>query len=181
MSKPNMDEKILAKYITWALNHDIDDAKKIDPSSVITAPWVRMKCQYGCTGFGQRLCCPPFSPTFEETREILDSYSILLLLHSHRIPGDKKGMKKFNATIVDLEFQAFLDGYYKAWSMGCGPCQLCEKCDPKEACVNGKRARPSMEACGIDVYQTARDSEMPIQVARTRESGWDMYGLVMLT
>lgn len=181
MSKPSTDKEILARCITWALTQDIDDAKKIDPSSVITAPWVRMKCQYGCTGFAQRLCCPPFSPTFEETRKILDSYSIMLLLHSHRIPGDKKGMKKFNETIVNLEFQGFLDGYYKAWSMGCGPCQLCETCDPKGACVNGKRARPSMEACGIDVYQTARNNGMAIQVARTREGPWDMYGLVMLT
>ncbi len=176
-----MDDGSLGEYCAWALDQGIDEAKVVHPISVVTAPWVRMKCQYGCTGFGQRLCCPPFSPTFEETRKILDSYSTILLLHSHRTPGDKKGMKKFNATIVDLEFQAFLDGYYKAWSMGCGPCQLCETCDPKGACVNGKRARPPMEACGIDVYQTARNSEMPIQVARTREGPWDMYGLVLLT
>ena len=176
-----MDDGSLGKYCAWALDQGIDEAKVVHPTSVVTSAWVRMKCQYGCTGFGQRLCCPPFAPTFEETRKVLDAYTAILLLHSHRTPGDKKGMRKFNATIVDLEFQAFLDGYYKAWSMGCGPCQLCETCDPKGACVNGKEARPSMEACGIDVYQTARNSGMPIQVARMREGPWDMYGLVLLT
>ncbi|MCE5231071.1 DUF2284 domain-containing protein, partial [bacterium] len=31
----------------------------IDPRTVPTAEWVRMKCQYGCGGYGGCLTCPP--------------------------------------------------------------------------------------------------------------------------
>ena len=175
-----MNDQDFEKYIRWALDQSMDQAVRIEPSSVVTAPWVRMKCQFGCTGYGQRLCCPPFAPGYEVTRQVLESYEVILLLHSHRTPGDQKGMKKFNESLVDLEFQAFLDGNHKAWSMGCGPCQLCKSCDTTKPCANGKRARPSMEACGIDVYETARKHGLPLKVARTREEPWDMYGLLLL-
>ena len=46
-------------------------AKVISPQTVVTAEWVRFKCQYGCGGYGKRLTCPPYSPTPDETRKIL--------------------------------------------------------------------------------------------------------------
>lgn len=52
----------------------IEEAKIIDPGSVVTAEWVRLKCQYGCPGFGESLCCPPRSPTPDITRKVIDSY-----------------------------------------------------------------------------------------------------------
>jgi predicted metal-binding protein len=41
-------------------------------------------------------------------------------------------------------------------------------------------ARPSMEACGIDVYKIARDNGFPIEVVRTRGEEWNIYGLVLV-
>jgi hypothetical protein len=40
-------------------------------------------------------------------------------------------------------------------------------------------ARPSMEACGVDVYQTARGNGFPIQVVRTYEEGQNIFGLIL--
>ena len=45
------------------------DTKVIDPASVITAAWVKLKCQFGCSEYGGSLCCPPNTPTAEEMRK----------------------------------------------------------------------------------------------------------------
>lgn len=38
-----------------ALELGLQGAKEIDPRSIVTAEWVRMKCQYGCPGYGKNL------------------------------------------------------------------------------------------------------------------------------
>ena len=165
-------------YCKEALETGADGAKVIDPCSVVTAEWVRMKCQYGCTRFGTSLCCPPHSPTPEITRKVIDSYRKAILLHQ-RLPKEEKA-KSFNEAIVNLEIKIFLNGYYKAWSMGSGPCRLCKECDPAGLCKRGYEARPSMEACGIDVFKTARDNGFPIEVVRTHEEERNMYGVILV-
>jgi predicted metal-binding protein len=169
----------LAPYIKLALDNKITDAVIIKTSEVITAPWVRMKCQFGCAGYGKTLCCPPHTPTPEEMRRVLDSYSHALLLHLHWTK-DYKMVNRFNDTIVVLERTIFLDGYYKAWALGSGPCDRCEKCNVSGGCLNADKARPSMESCGIDVFKTAREHGLPINVVRNHNQERDLYGLVLI-
>ena len=88
--------------------------------------------------------------------------------------------KKFKKIVADLEREIFLDGYYKAWSMGSGPCRLCKECDLTTSCKHGFEARPSMEACGIDVFKTARDNGFPIEVLRTHEEERNCYGVILV-
>ena len=109
-----------------------------------------MKCQFGCSGFGLSLCCPPRTPTPDEMRKILDSYSHGILLHRQIKKGSNVNAR-LSETAVDVEQALFLDGYYKAWTLGCGPCGRCKVCT-MEACVHPDKARPSMEACGVDVF-----------------------------
>ncbi len=156
----------------------VDRAEMIDPCSVATAEWVRMKCQFGCPGFGMSLCCPPHTPTPEVTRKVIDSYQKAILLHRRLAKGE--GAKNFNETIVRLETKIFLDGYYKAWSMGSGPCRLCRECDLSASCRHGYEARPSMEACGIDVFKTARDNGFPIAVVKTHGEEKNIFGLILV-
>ena len=170
--------KGLETYCEKALEMEMDGAKMIDPRSVVTAEWVRMKCQFGCPGFGMRLCCPPHSPTPDQTRKVIDSYQEAILLHRRLKKG--KRSKGFNEAIVRLEIAIFLDGYYKAWSMGSGPCRLCKECGPSGICKHGYEARPSMEACGIDVFKTARDNGFAIEVVRTREEKRNIFGLILV-
>jgi predicted metal-binding protein len=169
----------LKEKIENAINGRISDWVIIAPSQVVTAPWVRMKCRFGCSGFGQRLCCPPYSPTSEETRQVLDSYHRAILLHQHWQKGYET-TQKFNALLVDLERSLFLQGFYKAFAMGSGPCTLCAQCDTSGPCRNAELARPAMEACGIDVFATARAQELPIEVVRTHKQERDLYGLVLV-
>ena len=170
--------KAVETYCKEALEMGIDGAKRIDPHSVVTAEWVRMKCQFGCPGFGTSLCCPPHSPAPDLTRKVIDSYQRAILLH-RRLGRGERG-KIFNETVVRLEIKIFLDGYYKAWSMGSGPCRLCKECDLTVPCKHGFEARPSMESCGIDVFKTARDNEFPIDVVRTHEEERNIFGLILV-
>jgi predicted metal-binding protein len=165
-----------------AIEMGIEEAKIIDPGSVVTAEWVRMKCQYGCPGFGESLCCPPRTPTPDMTRKVIDSYKRAILLHQ-RLPKRKTKrarLENFSKSIVRLEIEIFLDGYYKAWSMGCGPCDLCKECNLSGTCRHGLEARPSMEACGIDVFKTARDNGFHIEVVRTRAEEMNIFGLILV-
>jgi predicted metal-binding protein len=111
----------LTPYLTMAKERGADNVQEIGPSNIVTAPWVRVKCQLGCFGYGRSLCCPPHTPTPEQMRQILDSYSLALLLHRHWQKGYNVAYE-FNEMVVDLEISFFLDGYYKAWSMGSSPC-----------------------------------------------------------
>ena len=112
------------------------------------------------------------------TRKVIDSYQEAILLHQRLAKGEKG--KNFNETLVRLEIKIFLDGYYKAWSMGSGPCRLCKECDLTSPCRHGYEARPSMEACGIDVFKTARDNGFPIDVVKTHGQERDIYGLILV-
>jgi predicted metal-binding protein len=69
------------KFIEMAVELSANDAKIIKTDSIVTAAWVRWKCRYGCDGYGSSLCCPPNSPTYKETRELVDSYKDALLVH----------------------------------------------------------------------------------------------------
>jgi predicted metal-binding protein len=165
-------------YRKLALGKGIDQAVVVETSRVVTAPWVRMKCQFGCSGYGVSLCCPPRTPTPDEMRKILDSYTFGILLH-RQIKKGGKSVERLSETAVDIERALFLDGYYKAWTLGAGPCDRCKACNMK-ACLHADRARPSMEACGIDVYATARAYHLPIQVVRERTDVRNFYALVLV-
>ncbi len=174
--------KSVESFCKKAIEMGAAGAKIVDPGSIVTAEWVRMKCQYGCPGFGESLCCPPRTPTPEMTRKVIDSYQKAILLHQRIVKGEKGRGKGgvFKKMIVGLEIEMFLDGYYKAWSMGCGPCDLCKTCNLSGSCKHGLQARPSMEACGIDVFKTARDNGFPIEVVRTRDDERNIFGLILV-
>jgi predicted metal-binding protein len=168
-----------SSYEKSARDRGISDAISVKTSEVYTGPWVRMKCQFGCAGYGRTLCCPPHTPTPDEMRRILDSYSVAILLHSRWEKGYTQ-VNNFNDTMVDLERMVFLDGYHKAWSLGSGPCTRCKECSIPGTCLHADRARPSMEGCGIDVFKTARHHGLPIRVLKAHDEARDVYGLLLI-
>ena len=79
--KEDVSMRSVESFCEKAIEMGIEGAKIIDPDSIVTAEWVRMKCQYGCHRFGTNLCCPPRTPTPDMTRKIIDSYQKAILLH----------------------------------------------------------------------------------------------------
>jgi len=163
---------VKADFVAMARKKGALAAKRIDPRTVVTGHWVRWKCQFGCGGFGSSLVCPPRTPTPAETRKMLDEYRSAVLFES-----PFREVKKIAAA---LEREFFLMGHYKALGLGSGPCHLCETCAFEKGCRHPREARPSMEACGIDVYATARKHGFKIEVVRTRQDPQHYFGLVLV-
>jgi predicted metal-binding protein len=170
-----MKKKTLSYLCKRAVELGAKKAKIIAASSVKTAPWVRYKCQFGCDGYGGCLTCPPNSPTPEQAQKIIDSYSKAILIHT---PSGWKA--DISGIVSKLEREAFLAGYYKAFGMGAGPCRLCRICDWKNGCRHADKARPAMEACGIDVFQTARNNGFTINTVNSFQCKASYFGLVLI-
>ena len=173
------DEPIMTNFVAFdsfvqrACELGAVEAKIINPNSIVVAPWVRLKCQFGCPHYNTRHCCPPHTPTPQQTQEVIACYSQALLIHC-------EGMDVSPTEIVfELEREIFLIGFYKALGLGAGPCWLCQKCNPEE-CVQPLQARPAMEALGIDVYATAHANGFPIKVVRDRSEIPNRYGLILI-
>jgi len=130
--------------------------KQIEVDSIQVPEWVGAKCQFGCDSFNEAHC-PPNCIKPEKTRAMLKNYSKCLLLQGVPPTGD------FQRLVLRAERTAFKAGYYKAFSLWAGPCRICEDvCAGEGTCTNHKNARPSMEASGIDVFETVRRAGIPL-------------------
>ncbi len=105
---------------------------------------------------------------------MLDEYNTAILIHS---PSAQERLREL---VVDLEREAFLSGYYKAFALGAGPCHRCKVCHVEQGCRHPGAARPAMEACGIDVFRTVRTAGFPIEVVRDRDCPQNYYALLLL-
>jgi predicted metal-binding protein len=100
-----MNDADLEKYSEEAVERGATHAKQIHPSSVVTAPWVRWKCQYGCRGYGRSYCCPPDTSTPEQTRTLIDSFHRAILFHieAPMTPDRGKSLSEYLDMLIDLE------------------------------------------------------------------------------
>lgn len=159
--------------IKKAIELGCEQAVIIHPNTITVGRWVQLKCKYGCEEYGKKLTCPPHSPSHEEMKEILREYNKALLLHGHL-------SWQMRYITAEVEKMAFSMGFYKAFGLGAGPCKLCENCETTASCVRTMEARPSMEACGIDVYQTAKNHNLKIETLKNNNEEANIYGLVLL-
>jgi len=170
--KPKKVISDMERFIVQARKLGADDARVIDAAGIVTAPWVRLKCQFGCDGYDAGYCCPPHTPTHSQTQAVIDCYRRGLLIHCTKLGRP-------TPIVIELEREIFLAGYYKAFGFGAGPCRLCRACPP-DGCRHRDRARPSLESCGIDVYATAHANGLPIEVVRDRACSQNYYGLILI-
>jgi predicted metal-binding protein len=172
-----------------ALKKGAASARLIDTEDILVEDFVRQKCQYGCEGYATCFTCPPYAPTPEETRRRLHSYEQALLIQFVRMPGEQE-IRSIQETMYELEREAFLSGLYKAFAYAAGTCGLCTSCPAedienptaysKRACRYQRKARPAMEACGINVFQTARKAGYDIDVVKEKGDSFKNFGLLLL-
>ena len=107
-------------------------------------------------------------------RNVLDAYIRAILIHFEPEADIK-------ATVAGIERDIFLRGAWKAFGLGAGPCYFCRKCPVEEGrCRHPERARPAMEACGINVFSTVKKFGFPIEVVRTTRQCPNYYGLILV-
>ena len=165
----------LKKVIDTLRKKGASEVKLINASDVIVDERVRIKCQIPiCETYGKNLMCPPYLPSVKEFRAALAHYDKALLVQLS-VPLHKKTKGRTKAIfdparvlheLVNLgERLCFESGYRFATGLIGGCCRLCEECivmEPEGHCRHPFRARPSMEAMGIDVIGTLEKTGLPI-------------------
>jgi predicted metal-binding protein/predicted O-methyltransferase YrrM len=150
------------------------NVRPIAVDAVHVPEWPSNRCRFGCDEYGKPQC-PPNSPSPAETRETLKGYSRALLLEGEPPTRD------FQLNVLEAEKEAFTAGFYKAFAYWAGPCSLCKSvCAPDGACVNTRMARPSMEAAGIDVFDTARCAGLSLRPLKDRDEYVKYFALLLL-
>lgn len=162
----------MQEYLDFLVAEGAFAAIEIHPGAVETAPWVVMKCRYGCPRYGHNRSCPPFAPDYSETRRILDSYRRGILFGVH-------DMAKGTPLALALLRRLGEAGYYKAIGFGTGPCRRCERCSVAD-CPHPAEVLPSPEACGIDLVATVRKAGLPIEMPPAPGLPLRCYGLVLV-
>ena len=179
----------LERYREMALELGASDAAIIPAAWISVDERVRLKCLVPrCLRAGETPNCPPNAPDLDLVRRALERFSWAVLLKTDvgpiedYAPGAGKTKEEKRRTlsfhrasaevVYDLETEAYKDGYHLAMGFGGGSCKdylcggiLCQYLDSGR-CRFPQRARPAMEAVGIDVVDLAR------------KVGWEIYALV---
>lgn len=93
----------------------------------------------------------------------------------------KVSQEKLYDIINSIESASLKAGYRFSIGFAAGGCLLCEKCvgpDSSEPCRRPFKARPSMEAMGIDVVGTAEKAGIKIDFSDSQSSNW--FGLIFI-
>ena len=170
------------KLIDFAVTNgaERDLIREIKPGRIVMPKqWVTWKCRYGCQNFGKKLCCPPYAPNPQETREFLNEYrkAMLIGFKGDSDAGNKmKHHRDMGHALVKIEREAFLSGFERAFVLSAGSCSFCDKCivqdlpldtaleTARAQCRHHKLMRPSLEALGIDVFSTVRNAGLELEV-----------------
>lgn len=172
----------LQPVIDRALEWGVLDALVIPTTSIVTGEWVRLKCQFGCPNYGNRLDCPPNGLTVDFTRRLLADYNRAIVLKLARLP---RYQQQGSGLVHRLERELFLAQYYRAFAIGAGSCGYCaNECIRQPGrCPQQHRIRPAAESLGIDWFGTLRNLGWEIKVFEARSDSAGLppsYSLVLV-
>jgi len=169
------------------------EACVIAAEDIVLDERVRWKCIIPlCFGYGSSPNCPPYSPTTEEMRVIVSGYQYGVFLRymppveSYVYPQflSESGTRvnELNEIVGTVEAEAGYRGFHLAMGFKGGPCCLCGLFSAKQVtdwgqgknvprcpvlegdqCHHYLHPRPALEACGVDVFATAK------------KAGWTTY------
>jgi predicted metal-binding protein len=148
-------------------------ARVIEADRIAIEPWVPLKCRFGCPNHGISLSCPPASLDEEKMAAVVSRYRRALLVQG--VPP----AREFHERLLAVEKAVFLAGYPEALAFGAGPCPVCTSCPEDGRCRFPEKARPSLEACGVDVYETARMAGLALRPVSHRQGYVKYVGVVL--
>ena len=164
-----------AHYVERALELGADHAVLFELKDIVFDSRTILKCMFGCADWGKGHTCPsrPGSLKPWEYRKILEEYTWGIIIHS----TNKKTAQEVSFA---LEREAFLDGYYFAFSLS--DCALCAECAGGKGnpCVQPKKARPAFHSVGIDVFHTVRRFGLPLQTLSDQNQTQNWYSAVFI-
>lgn len=134
-----------------------------------------LKCMFGCGDWGKGHTCPSRAGSLKpwKYKEVFGKYSRGIIIHS----TDKKVSHEVSFAI---EREAFMKGYYFAFSLSdCAQCKERAGFKAKD-CVNPKKARPAFHSVGIDVFKTVRKFGLPIETLKEEGEQQNWYSAVFI-
>ena len=162
-------------------------AVTIPASNIVLDERAQLKCFIPiCHHYGSCIMCPPNVMSVSKFREILNCYHVAMMVRSKlpeiklestlreawAVEGQPPHVKylrdhqsRFNDLISEIEILCFTAGYRFAAGLTAGGCILCDECvaiKSGERCRYPFKARPPIEAVGIDVVATTEKAGMPI-------------------
>jgi predicted metal-binding protein len=178
----------LEKYVRLAKKLGATDAKILETDEISLDYRATYKCAVPkCYLYNASANCPPHAPSFERTVELMKCFRFAILVStkgpasmvvakskekekaSYLDPEIIAGRRKMNDIVCAVESRAFYDGYYFATAFAGGNCKAlfcadthCQALEPGKPCRFPLRARPTMEAVGIDVYRTVTHAGLDI-------------------
>lgn len=160
---------------------------------IVFDPRVALKCKQNlCTHYGNSFMCPPYIQENIDYIQCVDKYKIALLiqkekelkldLNAEQIEVECKQLfLEILDSILSLEKRAFNLGFIFSIGLSSGNCKLCDTCAAKtggRSCIKPEKARPSMEAIGIDVLRTCAAVNLPLNFQSEKICG---TGLLLIT
>ncbi len=166
----------MEKYIQMARDLKMIDIKLITPDDIFFDIRAVLKCRWGCENFidaNNNIRCHSRETSHEERIAMIKKYKHILILHSHN-------SRQLSIAVLEIEKTAFLDGYYFAFGIRC--CSLCKDCSVLKGkpCPTPNKIRPCDQLFGIDVYKTATNLGLPIQVLHKEDDIQNRYGFVLI-
>lgn len=162
-------------YVKRALELGADHAVSFTIEDIVFDCRTLLKCMFGCADWGKGPTCPsrPGSLKPWEYRRVLEEYKWGIIIHS----TDKKSAQQISFSI---EREAFLDGFYFAFSLS--DCALCAECAGLTGapCVNQKKARPAFHSVGIDVFKTVQKFGLPLETLKDHNQTQNWYSAVFI-
>jgi predicted metal-binding protein len=167
------------------IEHGFETFRWIQPSNIITAQWVRMKCVFGCGEYGKTATCPPSVPGVDECRKFFDEYRTAAVFHFQKAvkkPEDRhQWTRRVNRSLIKLERAVLLAGYEKTFLLFMDSCSLCSECPGiRQDCKHPESARPSPEAMAVDVFSTVRALGFPIEVLSEYDQVMNRYAILLI-
>ena len=162
------------ELIQEALGLGCAKAKVISTKAISLAHWVKLHCQFGCSKHGKLFTCPPFTPESEEMAEILEEYDQALLIYANHDTNVQE-------IVIHLETRFKQNGYQKAFALGAQPCKLCDPCTISTFCQYPEKARPTLQACGIDVNATVSNNGWADVIQHKPCSDSHPIGIILLS
>ena len=160
------------------------DYKWLNPQKdIILAHWVRFKCMFGCDYYGKCGSCPPAVPPVDECHKMIREYQNALILHFAIQSQAKEEKHQLMTNLFDLEREIFLAGYYKVFLLPHHSCNFCEECPAGEGrikCIFKSKSRPSPDAMGIDIFQTARDIGYSLEVVKSSDAMTNRFSFILI-
>ncbi len=198
-------ESFIASICQKAKDLGASQAVAISAADIVLDERTLLKCLVPlCPHYGVDLMCPPNVPPVSKFKEVLKCYHSAILIKLDIPLSDlpesgwkeeemdrprteymntvRDAKKKLHEIVCQIESLCFEEGYHFAAGFLGDSCPLCKECvGIKSAlpCRHPFKARPAMEAMGIDVIATAKKAGLNLSFGQNKNRS--LVGLVLVS